>query len=99
MKKKILIILITITPISLFGYFLCARFTCDPSISYAMGKQREAINSRLNDLKNTIHSLKVETDRQTLYLTKESTELMRLRARVKIELYLLMKNNHFTENR
>jgi len=96
MRKSILLLVL---PVSIFAFWgiYCFPYSCNPSISYAMGKQRDAINKRLNDVKNTIHALKVETDRQTLYLTKESVEMIRLRARIKIETYLLMKNNHLIE--
>jgi mevalonate pyrophosphate decarboxylase len=94
--KKFIIATIVLTSIS-YAFWWCIPYSCDPSISYAMSKQRDAITNRFNDLKNTIDALNTEEKRHTLYLTKESIEAMRLRARIKIETYLLMKNNYLLD--
>jgi len=96
MNKKIILILIL--TLSFVYAFFCDVASCDPSIHYAMSKQRDVINKRFGDLIHVIEANDAEEAKQTLYLTKEGIEAMRLKFRVKMDLYLIMKQNHITSN-
>ena len=70
-----------------FAY--CLNKSCDPSIKYAMGKQRDSLKHRLNDLLGALTNNNRATEDQTLIITYETKSYMRLKERVKIETILL----------
>lgn len=68
--------------------------SCDPSILYAMGKQRTALQNRLGDYKNTIRQTRKSMEKLNKVCTLEAYELLRLKQRKRIESQKQMEINH-----
>lgn len=75
----------------------CVTFSCDPSISYAMGKQRTALKNRLADYKNTIKATRESMVVANKICALEAYELLRLKQRKRIETYKQAEINHYGE--
>lgn len=83
---KFFLLVVMMSSVS-FGWFGgCLHKSCNPSLSYAMGKERSVISKRLGELIRSIHSKTSETDKGNKLLLKEILELNRLRQRSVITL-------------
>ena len=72
----------------------CLKFSCDPSIKYAMGRERMILTLRLGQLTNSVVQMAVETDKTTKLMTKEALQLLRLRERYAIRTYNIMREGY-----
>ena len=73
----------------------CFPAPCDPSIIYAMEKQRNTLRTRLNDLITAFKKNNEAIKNQTRLLTYETKAYSRIKERTRIEYITLENSLHF----
>ena len=89
--KKIVLSVLAITSIS---SATCGFASCDGTISYAMGKERDAVRARIDDMIRTLNNTLQETKINNTLMTKGAIQFIRLRERFKIRYVDAEKQNH-----
>jgi len=84
MIKKLLFIIAT-SSLSHSAY--CLTYTCDSSVVFAMSKQRDALEKRLGDIRQTIASMRNEQNKLNKLCVLETYEMTKMRERKRIELW------------
>ena len=97
MKRPKIAVLVLGIALSLPGilHAKCAHFSCDPSVNYAMGREKMILALRLGQLTNAVMQMAKETKEKTNKLmAKEALQLLRLRERYAIRTYNVMREGH-----
>jgi len=90
----IVILLSGSTPLSAC---ICSWASCDPTIHYAMSKERKSLSDRLDDFIGVIGANVLQTKNQIKIIDEETAGYLRLQARIKKEAILLKKSAYLSK--
>ena len=93
----IVILLSGSTPLSAWDSCICSWASCDPTIHYAMSKERKSLSDRLDDFIGVIGANVLQTKNQIKIIDEETAGYLRLQARIKKEAILLKKSAYLSK--
>ena len=96
------VILVAIFALSSFvptpSYSCCYTITCDPEVVGIMGQHRSKLNTRMNDILQSINALTNSFRKMNSICLLENIELVKLKARTRIIQFEQKAINHESQN-